>query len=207
MDSQDDVQTFNVSLGYNWRSNFGINSDLPDYSQWRALVESQGAFLVSLLELANANGRVIFSAAGNDSTDLDTPIGAKYASPFNWAAITAREEGNAFNGVIVEAHDQDGNRAAFSNSGGHISCPGVNIFSAVAHSPDGQVSKSAYGSMSGTSMASPYCASGQSLFKLVRPGYNGVEAVECMLQSNDLSSSNTPMLRLQQALNVCPAKP
>ncbi len=207
VDSQDDVQTFNVSLGYNWRSNFGINPDLPDSSQWRALVESQGAFLVSLLELANTNGRVIFSAAGNDSTGLDTPISAKYASPFNWAAITAREEGIAFNGVIVEAHDENGNRASFSNTGGHISCPGVNIFSAVAHSPSGEVSRNAYGSMSGTSMASPYCASGQSLFKLVRPGYSGVEAVECMLQSSALSSSNTPMLRLQQALSACPARP
>lgn len=207
VDSQDDVGTFNVSLGYNWRSNFGINPDLPESAQWRTLVASQVAFLVPLLELANQNGRVIFSAAGNDSSGLVTPIGAKFASPFNWAAITAREKNIAANGVIVEAHDQDGNRAPFSNTGGHISCPGVNIFSAVAFDPQKQISTNAYGTMSGTSMASPYCASGQALFKLVRPGYSGVEAVNCLTTSSDNSSSGAPMLRLQQALASCPAKP
>ncbi len=206
VDSQDDVGTFNVSLGYNWRSNFGINPDLPDSAQWRTLVASQGAFLVPLLELANRNGRVIFSAAGNDSSGLATPIGAKFASPFNWAAITAREKNIADNGVIVEAHDRDGNRASFSNTGGHISCPGVDIFSAVAFDPQKQIAHNAYGTMSGTSMASPYCAAGQALFKLVRPGYSGVEAVNCLTTSSDNSSSGAPMLRLQQALTACPAR-
>lgn len=206
VDSQDDVGTFNVSLGYNWRSNFGINPDLPDSAQWRTLVASQGAFLVPLLELANSNGRVIFSAAGNDSSGLATPIGAKFASPFNWAAITARENNIAANGVIVEAHDKDGNRASFSNTGGHISCPGVDIFSAVAFDPQKQIAPNAYGTMSGTSMASPYCAAGQALFKLVRPGYSRVEAVNCLTTSSDNSSSGAPMMRLQQALAACPAK-
>lgn len=206
VDSQDDVRTFNVSLGYNWRSNFGINPDAPESAQWRTLVASQGTFLVPLLELANENGRVIFSAAGNDSSGLANPIHAKFASPFNWAALTAREKGIASNGVIVEAHDDQGKRANFSNSGGHISCPGVNIFSAVAFGPDGQISPSAYGKMSGTSMASPYCASGLALFRLVRPGYTGPEAIECIIKSNDKSSSGAPMLRLKQAIDACPAK-
>lgn len=206
VESQDDVHTFNVSLGYNWRSNFGINPDLPESSDWRTLVESQGVFLVPLLELANQKGRVIFSAAGNDSSGLETPIGAKYASPFNWAAITARENNIASNGVIVEAHDQSGNRAPFSNTGGHISCPGVDIFSAVAFDPEGHVSQNAYGTMSGTSMASPYCASGHLLFKLVRPGYSGTEAIDCMTHSQATSSSGTPMLRLSDAVASCPPK-
>lgn len=204
--AQDDVYTFNVSLGYNWRSNFGINPDLPESAQWRTLVESQGTLLVSLLALAEESGRVIFSAAGNDSQGLATPISAKYASPFNWAAITAREQGIATSGVIVEAHDANGDRAPFSNIGGHISCPGVNIFSAVAFDPLGNVSDHAYGMMSGTSMASPYCAAGQLLFRLVRPGYSGIETVNCLLQSSALSSSGAPMLRLKTALDACPAR-
>ncbi|WP_138935427.1 S8 family peptidase [Roseovarius arcticus] len=204
---QDEVLTFNISLGYNWRGNFGINPDLPDAAQWRTLVASQGAILVPLLELADRNGRVIFSAAGNDSTGLETPISARFASPFNWAALEAREQGIANSGVIVEAHDSNGNRAPFSNTGGHISCPGVDIFSAVAFDITGQFSRNAYGSMSGTSMASPYCASGHLLFRLVRSGYTGNEALECMLQSTDMSSSGTPMLRLQQAITNCPPKP
>ncbi|MDA7949258.1 MAG: S8 family serine peptidase [Hyphomicrobiaceae bacterium] len=207
VDSQDDVHTFNISLGYNWRSNFGINPDLPESAQWRTLVASQGAFLVPLLEAASKNGRVIFSAAGNDSSGLATPINAKYASPFNWAAVTVREQGIAKNGIIVEAHHPNGNRAGFSNTGGHISCPGVNVLSAVVFDSQGNIVRNAYGKMSGTSMASPYCASAHLLFKLVRPGYDGVEAIDCLTQSSDTSSSGTPMLRLSQALSVCPPKP
>lgn len=206
VDTHDDVHTFNVSLGYNWRSNFGINPDLPESKDWRTLVESQGTILVSLLDLANKSGKVIFSAAGNDSSGLATPIDAKFASPFNWAAITARENGIAQNGIIVEAHGADGQRAPFSNKGGHISCPGVDVLSAVAFDPQRNVSRAAYGRMSGTSMASPYCAAAHQLFLLVRPGYSGIEAVSCLLNSSDKSSSGTPMLRLTQALSACPAR-
>src|SRR5207249_1426471 len=135
--------------GYNWISNFGINPDAPESSNWRGIVEIQGPLLVTLLRNAEKKGKIIFSAAGNDSTGLNPPIDAKYASPFNWAAITARQLGIK-NGVIVEAHDKDGKRAPFSNTGGDISCPGVNILSTVAFDGQHQQSNFAYGEMSGT---------------------------------------------------------
>lgn len=200
-----DLKVVNLSMGYNWRSNFGINPDAAESDQWRKLVESQGVFLVSVLELANKSGKVIVSAAGNDSSPSATPIKAKYASPFNWAAITAREKGLR-NGVIVEAHDQNKKRASFSNSGGHISCPGVNILSAVARDANGSVSDAMYGTMSGTSMASPYCASALVLLSLVRPGYTGVELVDCMVASSDKTDAGTPMVKLTQAISKCPPK-
>jgi len=206
VDEHDDVSTFNVSLGYNWRSNFGINTDLPESAQWRVLVESQGTMLVTLLQLAQSKGKVIFSAAGNDSSGLVPPIGAKYASPFNWAAIFARENGLAENGIIVGAHGADGRRAGFSNSNANISCPGVNILSPVAYDGQRNASSSVYGTMSGTSMASPYCAAGHILFRLVRPGYTGVEAANCMMASNVATDLGTPRLRLEQALIACPAR-
>ncbi len=200
-----DLKVINLSMGYNWRSNFGINPDAPESEQWRKLVESQGVFLVSVLELANKSGKVVVSAAGNDSSALTHPIMAKYASPFNWAAITAREKGIR-NGVIVEAHDQGKKRASFSNSGGHISCPGVNILSVVARDAGGNQSDAMYGTMSGTSMASPYCASALVLLSLVRPGYTGVELVDCMMASADKTDAGTPMLKLTQAIIKCPSK-
>ena len=83
--------------------------------------------LISVFELADKAGKVIFSAAGNDSSGLSKPISAKFASPFNWAALTAREKGIARNGVVVEAHDSSNQRAPFSNLGGHVSCPGVDV--------------------------------------------------------------------------------
>lgn len=110
------------------------------------------------------------------------------------------------NGFIVEAHDSSGNRANFSNTDGHISCPGVNVVSALAFDARKQPSKTSYGSMSGTSMAAPYCAAGHSLLSLVRPSYSSVELAECMKQSTDLTNAGTPMLKLSQALVTCPKK-
>ncbi|MGX8010098.1 S8 family peptidase [Mesorhizobium sp. ORM8.1] len=203
VESTDDVSTFNISLGYNWEGNFGINPDAADATLSRSLVEIQGPMLVTVLRNAEKRGKIIFSAAGNDSTGIDPPIGAKYASPFNWAAIVARGQG-INNGVIVEAHDKDGKRAPFSNTGGDISCPGVDIVSTVAFDGQHHTSTSAYGKMSGTSMASPYCAAGLALFRLVRPSYSSEEAMACLLKSNTKSSSNVPMLRLKDALGACP---
>jgi hypothetical protein len=203
VDSFDDVSTFNISLGYNWISNFGINPDAPESNDWRAIVEIQGPLLVTLLQNAEKKGKIIFSAAGNDSTGLNPPIDAKYASPFNWAAIMARQLGIK-NGVIVEAHDKDGKRASFSNTGGNISCPGVNILSTVAFNGQHQQSNSAYGEMSGTSMASPYCAAGLVLFRLVRSKYSGEAALDCLLKSDAKSTSGVPMLRLKEAVGACP---
>jgi subtilisin family serine protease len=202
VESYDDVSTFNISLGYNWISNFGINPDAPESKDWRAIVDIQGPLLVTLLQNAEKKGKIIFSAAGNDSTGLSPPIDAKYASPFNWAAKMARQRGIK-NGVIVEAHDKDGKRAPFSNTGGDISCPGVNILSTVAFNEQHQQSNSAYGEMSGTSMASPYCAAGLVLFRLVRPKYSGEEAIDCLLKSNIKSTSGVPMLRLKDAVDAC----
>jgi subtilisin family serine protease len=203
VDSYDDVTTFNISLGYNWISNFGINPDAMDATEWRSLVDIQGPFLVTLLQNAERKGKMIFSAAGNDSTNLNPPIDAKYASPFNWAAITARQIGIK-NGVIVEAHDKDGKRAPFSNAGGNISCPGVNILSTVAFNGQHQKSSSSYGEMSGTSMASPYCAAGLVLFRLVRRTYAGEAALDCLLKSSAKSTSGVPMMKLKEATDACP---
>jgi subtilisin family serine protease len=148
---------------------------------------------------------VIFSAAGNDSSGVPKPISAKYASPFNWAALNARERGLR-NGVIVEAHDSSNKRASFSNVGGHISCPGVDVLSAVAHASDGETSQSMYGKMSGTSMASPYCASAHLLFGLVRPGYSGTKIIDCLLASTQKTDTGTPIPKLTQALAKYPAR-
>jgi hypothetical protein len=206
IDQFDDVMVFNVSMGYNWKRNFGINPDLPESSQWRSLVEQQGIILVSALELADKAGKVIFTAAGNDSSGLATPVNARFASPFNWAALTAREQGIARNGVVVEAHNASNKRAGFSNIGGHISCPGVDVLSAVAHDTAGKPSSSHYAKMSGTSMASPYCASAHLLLGLVRPGYSGSELMDCLLASTEKSDTGVPIPKLTQALKKCPAR-
>ena len=201
----DDMDALNVSLGYNWHRR-KLNPD--ESADLRMVIALASEALLPILELADKRGKVIFSAAGNDSSGLVTPINAKYASPFNWAAVTARERGIAQNGVIVEAHDVNGRRAEFSNGGGHLSCPGVDITSALTFvDPQRRVpDPSAYGIMSGTSMASPHCAGGYLLFRLIRPQYSSVESVDCLRRSSDTSTSGTPMLRLTQATDACPRK-
>jgi subtilisin family serine protease len=200
----DDTHVYNVSLGYNWKYNFNVNPDLQESAKWRKLVEQQGLILVTALEIAERHGKVIFSAAGNDSSDLATPINAKYASPFNWAALTARERGIARNGVVVEAHDPSNKRATFSNVGGNMSCPGVDILSAVAHDQSHNPSQSLYGLMSGTSQASPYCAAAYALLSLVRPGYTPFEILDCLSDSTEKSDTGVPIPKLTQALRKCP---
>ena len=63
-----------------------------------------------------------------------------------------------------------------------------------------------YGKMSGTSMASPYCAAAHILFRLVRPGYTGTEIVQCLVSSGVPNGDGVPMVRLTKALNACPAR-
>ncbi|WP_370677489.1 S8 family serine peptidase [Pleomorphomonas sp. PLEO] len=201
----DDVKTFNVSLGYNWMASFKINPDAPESDGWRALVESQGVILLSMLNVASQRDKFIFSAAGNDSTGLQTPIRAKYSSPMNWAAIVARETGQPSSAVVVEAHDRDGKRAPFSDVGGDLSCPGVDILSVVAFDSDKKLSRTSYGRMSGTSMAAPYCAAGFQLFRMMRPKLTGKEALECLKRGQRRNEDGVPEMFLPEALGACPA--
>ncbi len=92
-------------------------------------------------------------AAGNDSEDRAEPLSARWASPFAWAGTYkgVREE-PATNILVVEATDRKRERAAFSNTGGHVSAPGVNIMSTLAKG------NAAFGVCSGTSQAAPFVA-------------------------------------------------
>ncbi len=202
--NSDEIKTYNISLGYNWKPNFNVNPDDPLSSEWRSIVAAQGEMFISVLKLANENDTVLFLAAGNDSTGLDDPINAEYSSPMNWAAIAARKRGIATNGITVEAHNRNGERADFSNEKGHLSCPGVDILSTVAFDNNGDSATNNYAKMSGTSMASPYCAAGHALLSLVRPNYSATELLDCIVHSGDKSNSGAPMMRLKKALEICP---
>jgi len=199
---QDDVAAFNLSLGYNWMSNFGIDPDASGSTTWRTLVEGQGIFMVSILRWAQDNNKIVFSAAGNDSAPGHT-ISALYASPFNWAAIMGRQLGGITSGVVVEAHDSNGDPAVFSNKDGHISCPGQDILSPIAHDAAGVRSGKAYGLMSGTSMASPYCAAAYALLSLVVPERDSSKLMNCLTTTTFHTSRGIPRVKLTQAVAAC----
>lgn len=210
IEQEDGISVYNLSLGYNWIPNFAINIDKPineEQRLFRNIVEMQSISVVRLLEYAKQKDKVIYSAAGNDSNNLIAdPMDALYSSPFNFGAIMAREKGISTNGVIVEAHDSAGKRATFSNEKGNISCPGVRIMSAVAYDDNGKRSSKTYAKKSGTSMASPYCAWGHLLFKLIRTKYSNSEAVNCLIISAKESTTGAPQMKLENALKACPPK-
>ena len=203
----DGVRVFNVSLGYNWKQNMGIDPLTFDARDIDKIVASHGEFTLSIIENAAELDMVIYSAAGNDSSGNDDRRSARLASPFNWAAIEAKERNMPSNAFIVEAHDQDGARADFSNTGGHLSCPGVNILSTVGQQNEAGQMESLYGRRSGTSMASPYCAAAHQLLSLVRPQYSNIEIASCLMGAGADGPSDVPQVNLPRALEYCPEKP
>jgi subtilisin family serine protease len=199
VDKNAGVKNINLSLGYNWMPNFNINPVDPQQTAARDLVRQQGVIFLRILAFARQRDIAIISAAGNDSGSLATPTLAKWSSPFNWAALTMRELDGWSNGIVVEAHDRNSRRAGFSNVGGNISAPGVDIYSAVAGGGD------AYGTMSGTSMASPHVAGAIAALRRLRPNRSLREAIDCLLSSPSKTNVGTPKLDLTHALATCPA--
>jgi len=92
-------------------------------------------------------------AAGNDSASREKPLDAKWASPLAWAGTQSWATSSASpNILVVEAFDREGKRADFSNVGGHLAAPGVDVLSTLGPGP------SPFGVCSGTSQAAPHVA-------------------------------------------------
>ena len=196
-----DVKTINLSLGFNWMPNFGIDPRAPDAEPFRNMIRVQGRFFASVLAFAKQNDIAIVAAAGNDSSTLPTPLPAMWASPFNFGALLVKSLDGWSNGLVVEAHRPDGRRAGFSNAEGHISCPGVNVMSALASA------RNAYGQMSGTSMAAPYCAAGLEALRRLRPEVTLQAALDCLKDGPIQTGGVTPRLDLMKAMESCAIGP
>jgi subtilisin family serine protease len=176
--------------------NFGIDPRAKKMKRVRKEVENQGVFVRAILAYAKRRDVVIFSAAGNDSTDLATPLPAKWASPFNYGSWQIQRLDGWTNGVIVEAYTPNFKRADFSNIDGHISCPGKDVLSAIA------ISKRSYGMMSGTSMASPYCAAAFAALRSLRSDIPLRKSLECFLDTPE-KIEGTPRMDLKAAHEAC----
>jgi subtilisin family serine protease len=141
----------NASLGYNWSAlGFEFGKDAEEDENVKAHIFNS-ARSVQRLAAKYKDSILIVAAAGNDSEGLATPHWAEFASPFGFAAThESPTYQKASNILIVEALGRDGKRASFSNSGGHVAAPGVDIMSTLAGVSD------AYGLCSGTSQATPH---------------------------------------------------
>jgi subtilisin family serine protease len=146
-------RVINVSLGYNWSTvgfEFGKDPEQDDNIKTHVISTSR---TVQRLATRLKDTALIIAAAGNDSEGHDPAYLAEWATPFGFAGT---HEGPGFqpskNVLVVEAFGRDGSRAGFSNRGGHVAAPGVNIVSTLAGVSD------SYGACSGTSQASPHVA-------------------------------------------------
>lgn len=149
----DNLRVINISLGYNFVASDLLGDVHPQDVPGLGLHVMHQANLIRLMA-SRVQDRVLFVvAAGNDSDADQDPIEAKWASPFAWAATQPSAAGDSpSNILVVEAVDRDGFRADFSNIGGHVSAPGVDIMSTL------DVNRMPFGVCSGTSQAAPYVA-------------------------------------------------
>lgn len=220
IETPDGVKVVSISLGYNIMEVFKIN---PDYvsldpedkdglraeilRNWLTGTTGQSLSIFRRAQMVDkGRGIAIFTSAGNDSSRLPTPMTAEYASPFNTAAFVGRTltgEKKIENVMIVEAHDDQGKTARFSNVGGDISCPGVKIVSTLPIDATGNSSNNHIGESSGTSMATPYCAAGYALLKSIYPKYKTKRLIGCLENTSSTSTSETPMMKLEQAVKNC----
>ena len=149
----DGLKVINVSLGYNFVASDLLGDDDPDEVPGLALHVTHQANLIRLMASRVQDHVLFVVAAGNDSEGRTTPIDAKWASPFAWAGTQKSATGESPpNIVVVEAVDRNGLRADFSNTGGHLAAPGVDIMSTLA------ADKVPFGVCSGTSQAAPHVA-------------------------------------------------
>lgn len=197
MSANPDVRVINLSLGYNWIPNFNIDPREPNYASYRNDVRQQGAFFAAVLAHAKLQNKAIVMAAGNDSTNLDPPLEAEWASPFNQGSMLVEKQDGWTNGLIIEAYDKNHQRADFSNVQGHLACPGVDILSSLAKGSN------AYGQMSGTSMAAPYCAAGLAAGVMLRPDLSLREVIDCLRSSPDKVENRVPRLNVDFVVNRC----
>lgn len=138
---------------------------------------SEGSSLTEqvLINQCVAQGIVMVAAAGNDNV----------STPFFPAS---------YDGVIsVGATDQADVKAGFSNFGSNVDvmAPGVGIFSTLGSS------NSAYGFLSGTSMACPLVAGLAGLVKSVAPSFTVAQVTAQIKNNTDNISSLNPGLNGQ----------
>jgi serine protease len=120
-----------------------------------------GQFGQEMIDYAVAKGSLVIAAAGNESTE-DPGYPAAYRGVFSVAAVTNNDI-----------------KSGFSNYGYtvDISAPGSSIYNTL--------NGNTYGSLSGTSMATPMVASAAALVKARYPNYDGLQIGEVLRTTAD----------------------
>ncbi len=162
--TDDNLRVINVSLAYNFVARGVLGDADPDTIAGLKLHIAEQASVIRTMARLVENEVLFVVAAGNDSDGLDEPLHTRWASPFAWAGTYEWASGDPVrNIIVVEAFDREGLRAEFSNVGGHIAAPGVDIMSTLGGST------MPFGVCSGTSQAAPHVAALAALLFELEP--------------------------------------
>lgn len=173
----DGLKVINISLGYNFVAANLLGDEDPENIPGLALHIAHQANLIRLMASRVQEHVLFVVAAGNDSEGRSTPIEAKWASPFAWAGTQDSATGaSPPNILVVEAIDRDGLRAGFSNVGGDVSAPGVDIMSTLAKDKPIWL-------CNGTSQATPHVAALATLLFELAPDKKPAEIAEIIRKS------------------------
>lgn len=172
------LRVLNVSLAYNFVARGVLGEAEPDEVEGLKLHIADQASVIRTMARLVENEVLFVVAAGNDSEGLDEPLEARWASPFAWAGTYAWTSGEPVrNIIVVEATDRSGKRAGFSNAGGHVSAPGVDIMSTLGSST------SPFGVCSGTSQAAPHVAAVAGLLFELAPDRTPADVIAVLKDS------------------------
>ncbi len=182
----DDLRVINISLGYNFLARQLIGTgDLDDVEGLKLHIHHQASMIRRMAQ--RVEDKILFVvAAGNDSEGRTEPLSARWASPFAWAGTHKGVlEEPATNILVVEASDRNRQRAVFSNTGGHISAPGVDIMSTLA------TGNTAFGVCPGTSQAAPFAAALAAILFELDPTKTPADVIDIMKTTATPAPENT----------------
>jgi subtilisin family serine protease len=151
------VTLINASIGYNWKVAGVVPEDEPDV---QTIVADHGRIVRKLLR--DHPDVLLIAAAGNDGRRQ-----AKWASPFNWAALGDPDEDSApaENIIVVNALRRDGTELRNdSNDGGTINAVGDNVITTII--PE-QLPGTGTGFLHGTSAAAPLVTAAVALMRAI----------------------------------------
>jgi subtilisin family serine protease len=178
------LRVVNVSLGYNFGASPVAEGDPEKIDGLTKTIQTQAYWFVDLAK--KHESKILFvTAAGNDSTGRAAPYDSKWSSPIVWAATQLPVTRRPKNVLIVEAFDRSGLRADFSNIGGHVAGPGIDIMSTL------WPGENPYGACPGTSMASPHVAGIAALLFELDPSKKPSEIAD-IIKSSAIRQSRAP---------------
>ncbi len=174
----DNMRVVNISLGYNFVASNLLGDIDPNEVPGLALHILHQSNLIRHMAKRVEDQVLFVVAAGNDSEGRGTPLDTRWASPFAWAGTQDSSTGESpKNIIVVEATDRDGFRAGFSNTGGHVAAPGVDIMSTLAGGRD------SFGVCSGTSQAAPHVAALAAILFELDPSKKPAEIADIIKKS------------------------